>query len=383
LVWRHGGLLGHAECKLFGPPRNSPGVAFMTSLRSNSPITAFTKFPAQQTQLTMDFTGFQVSCVLTFHWLTITNDVVTTSVVAPIRRRSVDQPHAVSVGFFLRVFRLRWVRRVRQRRKRLRRRCWWLWRLQRRSWWQRRWLQCRWLQCRRFQLAGVWWGSCGDNDAVHTEARTSALVVCDVSLASALLSLFVISAIVHVFCWLQRFGVGVGVRVLWVCLCACVCMFGFFARGNMFWLPVCDVSTLTFLEPCSAVHVLLQTMGAQALLPVTLAQLSKAMASASDGEVVISGLSLKHTHVRLVGRIVGIEDRTTQVAFTLQDGTQEILVTLWKDVDVTDFMQARMAGWGYVSTWFCWLLPAPRNCRERSSSSAGCWLLPVRAFISH
>ena len=93
-----------------------------------------------------------------------------------------------------------------------------------------------------------------------------------------------------------------------------------------------------------------QTLGAQILLPVTLAQLSHAMQTAVDGEVMIHGKDMKTANVRFVGRILGMEEvNSTQIVFSLHDGTHRMNTAWFIDTDENDFVTSRRNSWQYVS----------------------------------
>ena len=88
-----------------------------------------------------------------------------------------------------------------------------------------------------------------------------------------------------------------------------------------------------------------QFAGVQALIPVTIAQLLKAIKSGADGEMTIQGKELKQVVVRLVVRVVDMQDMTTSVAFTVEDGTGQTVVSQWVDSDDNSFLQERRASW--------------------------------------
>jgi replication factor A2 len=84
------------------------------------------------------------------------------------------------------------------------------------------------------------------------------------------------------------------------------------------------------------------------LIPLTISQYLKAVASGKDGEISVDGKELKTSNFRLVGRVIAIEERSTQWAFTLDDSTGRMDVSLWIDLEENEFIASRRASWMYV-----------------------------------
>jgi hypothetical protein len=102
------------------------------------------------------------------------------------------------------------------------------------------------------------------------------------------------------------------------------------------------------------------------MVPVTVAQLKKAISMASeDGEVTVHGKDLRHFHFRVVGRISALQPLTTQMIFTIEDSTESIQVTWWVDSEETPFITERKSSWKYVwlgAQWFFFFpLPSPSH----------------------
>ena len=92
-----------------------------------------------------------------------------------------------------------------------------------------------------------------------------------------------------------------------------------------------------------------QALGAQSLLPVTLAQITRAIQTATDGAVMVGDKDMKHSYVRFVGRIVAMEEvNANQIVFALQDGTQKLSAAWFIDSDENDFITSRRSAWQYV-----------------------------------
>lgn len=90
---------------------------------------------------------------------------------------------------------------------------------------------------------------------------------------------------------------------------------------------------------------MLQGLSQQALIPLTIAQYQKAM---REPDMSVDGKDLKSSHMRFVGRIVAMEERSTQMVFTIEDSTGRADMSWWIDLDDNEFLLSRRASWAYV-----------------------------------
>lgn len=98
--------------------------------------------------------------------------------------------------------------------------------------------------------------------------------------------------------------------------------------------------------------------GNQMLLPLTIRQLNTALAAAADSKEPpsVDGKNIKDSaQIRLVGRIVDMNDQTSRTTFTITDGTGTTSCAFWMDTDDNELLIARRSSWaiGAYITMFC------------------------------
>mmetsp|Transcript_26082 Transcript_26082/g.54743 ORF Transcript_26082/g.54743 Transcript_26082/m.54743 type:complete len:297 (+) Transcript_26082:31-921(+) len=82
----------------------------------------------------------------------------------------------------------------------------------------------------------------------------------------------------------------------------------------------------------------------QSLIPVTIKQLKNAPASAAgDQNFTIDGQDLHQ--ITVVGMIMRAEEQSTNLQYHLDDGTDDIIVKMWIDIDTDEAMVERRAAW--------------------------------------
>jgi hypothetical protein len=117
------------------------------------------------------------------------------------------------------------------------------------------------------------------------------------------------------------------------------------------------------------------------LLPLTIAVMRKAMAASSpDGEMMVDGKDLKHVFVRVVGRIVALEERTTQLVFTIDDSTGVMDFSMWEETETNEFLATRRASWRY-GLWCAWGVNAVSCCRAHHSLTPSVCLRALAACV--
>ena len=82
----------------------------------------------------------------------------------------------------------------------------------------------------------------------------------------------------------------------------------------------------------------------QSLIPTTIKQLKNAPSSASgENGYTLDGRDLHQ--VTFVGIIVSADEQSTNLMYTVDDGTDQIMVKMWVDADADDALAERRAGW--------------------------------------